>query len=242
MRTRRNSVGLWLSDAELTHLRQQCQITGLNTNTYLRKLIMGEHLCPRPPDAYAALLRELSAIGNNINQIRALGKRKRLCDASRNPRSGQPCKAGVPFNSGHTLMAYDKIITIRARLDDCLRYIQDGDKTALSRALDYIEDFNKTALDDEVILQSAINCTVENCYLDMRARKSGLENRAALSAIILSTPTCRVKQRQSWRMKREWNLHAVCSVTNMKPSFAPISTRNTCTAILYSTLFHSWME
>ena len=57
MRTRRNSVGLWLSDAELTHLRQQCQITGLNTNTYLRKLIMGEHLCPRPPD------------GNNINQI-----------------------------------------------------------------------------------------------------------------------------------------------------------------------------
>ena len=69
MRTRRNSVGLWLSDAELTHLRQQCQITGLNTNTYLRKLIMGEHLCPRPPDAYTALLRELSAIGNNINQI-----------------------------------------------------------------------------------------------------------------------------------------------------------------------------
>ena len=69
MRTRRNSVGLWLSDAELTHLRQQCQITGLNTNTYLRKLIMGEHLCPRPPDTYAALLRELSAIGNNINQI-----------------------------------------------------------------------------------------------------------------------------------------------------------------------------
>ena len=37
-------------------------------------------------------------------------------------------------------MAYDKIITIRTRLDDCLRYVQDGDKTALSRALDYIED------------------------------------------------------------------------------------------------------
>lgn len=69
MRTRRNSVGLWLSDAELTHLRQQCQITGLNTNTYLRKLIMGEHLCPRPPDAYTALLRVLSGIGTNINQL-----------------------------------------------------------------------------------------------------------------------------------------------------------------------------
>ena len=68
-------------------------------------------------------------------------------------------------------MAYDKIITIRARLDDCLRYVQDGEKTALSRALDYIENSNKTALDDEVILQSAINCTVENCYLDMQRTK-----------------------------------------------------------------------
>ena len=68
-------------------------------------------------------------------------------------------------------MAYDKIITIRTRLDDCLRYVQDGDKTALSRALDNIEDSGKTALDDEVILQSAINCTLETCYQDMRHTK-----------------------------------------------------------------------
>ena len=30
---------------------------------------MGVQLIPRPPDTYTALLRELSAIGNNINQI-----------------------------------------------------------------------------------------------------------------------------------------------------------------------------
>ena len=30
---------------------------------------MSEQLLPRPPDTYAKLLRELSAIGNNINQI-----------------------------------------------------------------------------------------------------------------------------------------------------------------------------
>ena len=30
---------------------------------------MGVQLRPRPPDAYADLLRELSAIGNNVNQI-----------------------------------------------------------------------------------------------------------------------------------------------------------------------------
>ena len=68
-------------------------------------------------------------------------------------------------------MAYDKIITIRARLDDCLRYIQDGDKTALSFALDYIEDSDKTTLGNEVILQRAINCTLETCYQDMQRAK-----------------------------------------------------------------------
>ena len=37
-------------------------------------------------------------------------------------------------------MAYDKIITIRTRLDDCLRYVQDGEKTALSLAPDQQAD------------------------------------------------------------------------------------------------------
>lgn len=32
-------------------------------------LAAGVQLRPRPPDTYAALLRELSAIGNNVNQI-----------------------------------------------------------------------------------------------------------------------------------------------------------------------------
>ena len=36
---------------------------------FLRQLILGVELRPKPPDCYAALLRELSAIGNNINQI-----------------------------------------------------------------------------------------------------------------------------------------------------------------------------
>ena len=69
MRTRPRCIGLWLNDAEHEHLMRQCAATGLNANAHIRKLIMGENLRPRPPDAYAALLRELSAIGNNINQI-----------------------------------------------------------------------------------------------------------------------------------------------------------------------------
>lgn len=60
---------MWLTDAELAHLRKQAAAAGLGIDPFLRSLILGVKLRPRPPDTYAALLRELSAIGNNINQI-----------------------------------------------------------------------------------------------------------------------------------------------------------------------------
>ena len=69
MRKREHFIGLWLDDREHRHLLKQCSISGLSTSALIRHSIMGVELRPRPPDAYAALLRELSAIGNNINQI-----------------------------------------------------------------------------------------------------------------------------------------------------------------------------
>lgn len=36
---------------------------------FVRTLIMGVNLRPRPPDEYAEIRRQLAAIGNNINQI-----------------------------------------------------------------------------------------------------------------------------------------------------------------------------
>ena len=69
MRTRAHPVSLWLTDQEHDHLKRQAEITGLKVDPFIRQLIMGVNLRPRPPDTYAALLRELSAIGNNINQL-----------------------------------------------------------------------------------------------------------------------------------------------------------------------------
>ena len=39
---------------------------------FIRSLIAGCNLKPSPPDSYKDLVRELSAIGNNINQITRL--------------------------------------------------------------------------------------------------------------------------------------------------------------------------
>lgn len=63
------TITLRLNTNEYTHLREQAAITGLKMEPMIRHLILGVNLRPRPPDTYAALLRELSAIGNNINQL-----------------------------------------------------------------------------------------------------------------------------------------------------------------------------
>ena len=69
MRKRKHFIGLWLDDREYSYLLKQCSVSGLSTSALIRHSVMGVEILPRPPDAYAALLRELSALGNNANQI-----------------------------------------------------------------------------------------------------------------------------------------------------------------------------
>ena len=69
MRQRNHFIGAWLDDREYECLIQLCSSTGLSASALLRQLLNDRELRPRPPEQYASLLRELSAIGNNINQI-----------------------------------------------------------------------------------------------------------------------------------------------------------------------------
>lgn len=63
------TITLRLNAKEYAHLREQAEVTGLKMEPLIRQLILGVELRPRPPDTCAALLRELSAIGNNVNQL-----------------------------------------------------------------------------------------------------------------------------------------------------------------------------
>ena len=69
MRTRNHRVNFWLNGKELSHLKKQVEQSGLSMEGLIRSLIMGVEIRPKPPEQYAALLQNLSAIGNNINQI-----------------------------------------------------------------------------------------------------------------------------------------------------------------------------
>ena len=68
-RKRSHYIGVWLNENEYSRLKKDCEISGLSVSSVVRKMIAGTQLRSRPPDQYAALLRELSAIGNNVNQI-----------------------------------------------------------------------------------------------------------------------------------------------------------------------------
>ncbi len=69
MRKRNRHISVWMNDQEYQHLKVQASKAGLGIDPFIRSLAAGVQLRPRPPDTYAALLRELSAIGNNANQI-----------------------------------------------------------------------------------------------------------------------------------------------------------------------------
>jgi len=64
----------------------------------IRQVLAGVQLKHRPPDEYAALLRELSAIGRNINQI------AHWANATRSINESQIVEAAVLANKAWDLV------------------------------------------------------------------------------------------------------------------------------------------
>lgn len=62
-------MGIWLNEKEYIKLKRISEKSGMKINPLLRSLIMGAKIHEKPTQEYLLLLRELSAIGNNINQI-----------------------------------------------------------------------------------------------------------------------------------------------------------------------------
>lgn len=69
MREIAKRISLRLDSAEYEQLKQLSADTGLKMEPVLRRLIVGAELRPRPPDELPELLRQLSGMAVNINQI-----------------------------------------------------------------------------------------------------------------------------------------------------------------------------
>ena len=68
-RIRKKQILIRLSEKEYRHLTEQADLAQLNMAQFVRNLIMGIKMKPRPKEEWAELLRQMSAIGNNINQM-----------------------------------------------------------------------------------------------------------------------------------------------------------------------------
>ena len=78
-------------------------------------------------------------------------------------------------------MAYDKIIPIKGRLDHCVSYVLNPEKTDLGRVLDYIGNSDKTITPDgKAVLETAINCQLETAYREMMDTKKRWSKRGGI--------------------------------------------------------------
>ena len=68
-RKRRHVIPLRLTEKELKHLNQLAAQSGLSREQLLRALIMGETIRPRPCTHHEDLLRKVSGLCNNANQL-----------------------------------------------------------------------------------------------------------------------------------------------------------------------------
>lgn len=69
MRKRDIRVVVRLNEKEQKHLVNQVQKSGLSREAYIRALIKWFIPKPLPPQDYYAMMRQLHAIGNNLNQL-----------------------------------------------------------------------------------------------------------------------------------------------------------------------------
>ncbi|MCI7733527.1 MAG: MobC family plasmid mobilization relaxosome protein [Dysosmobacter sp.] len=69
MRKRTLKISFRLNEQEHEHLKKQATLSGYPMESFIRALVMGVTLKHRSPNMYLELMREMSAIGNNVNQI-----------------------------------------------------------------------------------------------------------------------------------------------------------------------------
>ena len=57
------------TDEEYAALKGKADIAGMKMEPFVRQLVEGYTIKPRPPDSYVRLSQQVAAVGNNLNQL-----------------------------------------------------------------------------------------------------------------------------------------------------------------------------
>ena len=69
MRKRNVQILFRLTEEEAEHLNELVRKSGRTKEAFLREMVRGYQLCEKPDSEFYKMMRELSAIGNRINQL-----------------------------------------------------------------------------------------------------------------------------------------------------------------------------
>ena len=83
MRERSVLIQFLLNRMEADRLNNLVKRSGITRSSYLRQLINGVIPADKPPPDYYQMMRELHAIGNNLNQIARQANATGIVDADR---------------------------------------------------------------------------------------------------------------------------------------------------------------
>lgn len=81
MRKRNVQVLFRLTEEEAEQLHSLVQKSGCSKEAFLRGMVKGYRLCEKPDPEFYKIMRELSAIGNRINQLAAKANALNFVDA-----------------------------------------------------------------------------------------------------------------------------------------------------------------
>ena len=85
MRERNRRFSLWLNDKEFEYLTKQAEIAGLKKEPFIRKLIMGKEIRPRPPGETA----QISAVRPSASRHASVPEGHMRHRAKAQPRKGK---------------------------------------------------------------------------------------------------------------------------------------------------------
>lgn len=69
MLKRQKQLTVRFTDEEYAALKGKADIAGMKMEPFVRQLVEGCTIKPRPPDSYVKLSQQVAAIGNNLNQL-----------------------------------------------------------------------------------------------------------------------------------------------------------------------------
>ena len=69
MLKRQKQLTIRFTDEEYTALKGKADIAGMKMEPFVRQLVEGYTIKPRPPDSYVRLSQQVAAVGNNLNQL-----------------------------------------------------------------------------------------------------------------------------------------------------------------------------